>query len=64
MEPAMAVKTMNANPMLRKNPMSAVSFWAAGNCMMVSLLSIEVITKGLPNRPCMVLEACIHFPFI
>ena len=30
MEPAIAVKTMNANPMLRKNPMSVTSFWVAG----------------------------------
>jgi hypothetical protein len=65
MEPAMAVKTMNANPMLRKNPMSAISFWVAGAAfMMVSLVWGEVVTGELRQRPCMVLETCIHLPFM
>jgi hypothetical protein len=45
MDPAMAVKTMKANPMLRKNPMSVTSFWVAGAFMMVSLVWVEVMTK-------------------
>ena len=64
MDPAIAVKTMKAKPMLRKNPMSVTSFWVAGAFMMVSLIWVEVMTKGLPSRPCMVLEAHIHLPFI
>jgi hypothetical protein len=64
MDPAISVKTMKANPILRKNPMSVTSFWVAGAFMMVSLVWVEVMTKGLPNRPCMVLEACIHLPFM
>ena len=38
MDPAIAVNRMKANPMLRKNPMSAVSFCGDGKGMLVSLV--------------------------
>jgi hypothetical protein len=41
------------------------SFWVADAAFMViSLLGVKSMTKGLPTRACMVLEACIRLPFM